>query len=227
MINGFLPVYLYIRLMANRTLRGACRRQRGLVLTYDDGPGAALTPLIMETLGRHEAKATFFLLGRRSEPIPELSARLASEGHDLGVHTFEHLRPWRVTTKEALADIERGYEALSRWVPANGLFRPPHGKLTWATWRALRRRGAPICWWTHDSGDTWPELPSVESVVDAVERDGGGVVLMHDFDREPERHAYVLALTEALLTMARRKGLRVMTMSELLGIERGSGPRAL
>ena len=66
-----------------------------------------------------------------------------------------------------------------------------------------------------DSGDTWAALPPAQRTVDAVVRAGGGVVLMHDFDRGPEREAFVLETTGLLLDAAAREGLNVMTLSEL------------
>jgi hypothetical protein len=81
-----------------------------------------------------------------------------------------------------------------------------------------------MVWWTHDSGDTKRgELPAPGCVIDRVMHDGGGVVLMHDFDREGEpahvaaRAEYVLEVTEGLLVGARRNGMSVRTVSELIG----------
>ena len=146
--------------------------------------------------------------------------RLREAGHELGVHTFDHGHAWRISTATAIADIDAGYEAAAPWVAPDGVFRPPHGKMTIATWRALRRRGARVCWWTVDSGDTWAELPPVSRVVEQVRSAGGGVLLMHDFDREPDRERFVLETTEALLQLAAREGFRVMTVSELFSASR-------
>lgn len=66
------------------------------------------------------------------------------------------------------------------------------------------------------------ELPSSDRVVETVVRDGGGVVLLHDYDRSGDqeynriRAAYVLEVSERLLDAALARRWRVMTMSDML-----------
>jgi hypothetical protein len=118
--------------------------------------------------------------------------------------------------------MQAGYAALSRWVAGDALFRPPYGKWTLPTMLACRQRGARAGWWTIVSGDTYESLPSPASVARRVTEAGGGVVLLHDFDRDPddereERHDFVVATTRAVLQAAKERGLRVVTMTEALG----------
>ena len=204
-----------LRLLAERRLLQRCRETRSLVLTYDDGPGPTLTPALLDLLAAHGARATFLPLGRRAAEHPEVLDRVAAAGHEIGCHAAFHRNAWKVSPRAGLEDISAGYARLARWVPPNGLFRPPHGKLTLATWWALRRRGAPLAWWTHDSGDTAEALPSADDVVEAVQRNGGGVVLLHDFDREAERRGFVLDVTERLLAAAAATGLRACALGSL------------
>lgn len=207
--------YYLLRWLALQELKRRCMRDRAIVLTYDDGPGNRLTRSVVDLLKSYDARATFFLLGRRIEGGRDTVELAHRSGHDLGVHTFDHGHAWKLSPRAAIEDIDRGYEAAAAWVPPNGLFRPPHGKVSLATWRAVRKRGARICWWTVDSGDTWPTLPPVERSAELILRAGGGVVLMHDFDREPERAGFVLQTTEELLKVARKEGFQILTLSEL------------
>ena len=211
----FRPAYYAIRFLADRHLKRLCKSRRAIVLTYDDGPGARLSQSLSKLLLAHDARGTFFLLGRRVVMDTDTVELLARDGHELGCHSYDHLHAWKTSASRAVADINAGYDAVSRWVNPGGLFRPPHGKLSYATWRALRRRGARTCWWTLDSGDTWPVLPTPQSVVDSVLHSGGGVVLMHDFDRGPDREKYVLNTTEALLAAAERESMQVLTFSQV------------
>jgi hypothetical protein len=116
--------------------------------------------------------------------------------------------------------MDAGYRTLAPWVSPAGLYRPPYGKTTLATWWAARRRHARLAWWTVDSGDTHAVLPAPQTIVEAVRRDGGGVVLMHDFDRSPQtraaRHAHVLNTTAQLLELARAEGLTPCSLGQLL-----------
>lgn len=199
------------------------RRPGMLALTYDDGPGTHLTPRVCDLLDRAGAKATFFLLGRRATQAPQLVHRLAAAGHELACHTHDHLNAWKSSPWRVNADIRRGYQTLAPWVPPSGLFRPPYGKVTPFTLLSLRRRGARVIWWTHDSMDTTHgSLPTPPSVVDRVMQDRGGVVLLHDFDRERDaaynaaRAEFVLEVTRLLLDAAQHSGIRVTTVGQLI-----------
>ena len=204
-------------------MRSLCRRKQMLCLTYDDGPGPNLTPRVLDLLDRHNAKATFFLLGVRAEYRPDLVDRAKSRGHELACHSARHLHGWKTMPARARQDVDAGYVMLDRWVSPSSRFRPPSGKLSLGQYLSLRRRKAPIDWWTLDSGDTGSSLPSPESIWKSVKRGGGGVVLLHDMDRERDHDAratYVLELTDLLLTRARDSGIRPGTLNELFQEDR-------
>jgi len=92
--------------------------------------------------------------------------------------------------------------------------RPPFGKLVLPTWLCIRHRGARLAWWTHDSGDSFPELPARSPALDLLD-EGGGVALLHDLDRSEPRNAFVLETTRALLEGAQERGLKVVLFRDL------------
>jgi peptidoglycan-N-acetylglucosamine deacetylase len=203
------------RLMAVRGLRSRVRQGRMLALTYDDGPSESLTPELLNLLRSHNAKASFFMLGRSARRNADIAKAVALEGHDVGCHSEEHLNAWKVSPWRAIADINAGYQQLSPWVSANGMYRPPHGKMTLPTYIAVHNRRALISWWTLDSGDTHTPLPQPQEVVEHVVREGGGIVLMHDLDRSPERNCFVLETTSLLLRTAETESITVKRLSEI------------
>lgn len=196
-------------------LRSICSASRTLVLTYDDGPGPALTPRLLDLLDTHGARATFFVLGARAARAPELVDRIVEAGHEVACHTYRHLNAWFTSPWRVVADVDAGYRSLARWIPDNGAFRPPYGKMTLLTWAALRRRRAPIGWWTINGGDAQADLPPVTTAVDEARRAGGGIVLLHDADRAEERNEFVLKSTGLLLDAAREYGWSIRTFGEL------------
>jgi peptidoglycan/xylan/chitin deacetylase (PgdA/CDA1 family) len=205
---------------AVRALRERCRARRAVCLTFDDGPGPLLTPRVVDALRSAEAKATFYMLGFRAQAAPEAVDMLAIAGHELGTHTMHHHHAWKCPPWTAARDVREGYEALARWVAPSGRFRPPYGKMSIGAWAALRGRGVRPDFWTIDAGDTWPTLPAPRRVADRIAREGGGVVLLHDFDRAVDaerRAAFVVAAVETIAHVARREGLTFMTMSLLEG----------
>lgn len=207
------------RMIQECELSRLCRRTRSLVLSYDDGPGGDLTPSILDLLACYRGTATFFPLGFRVANNAEVVDRIVAEGHEVGCHGQDHLNAWKVWPWEAVGDIERGYQSMCRWVARDGLFRPPYGKLSLPTWWAVRRRGARIGWWTIDSGDTSLCLPDPRKTVEAAVRAGGGIVLLHDFDRSTSRVGFVLRTTELLLRAAEREGWAIKQLGNLLDSE--------
>lgn len=99
------------------------------------------------------------------------------------------------------------------------MFRPPYGKMTLPTWAALRRRHVSIGWWTITAGDVRHTLPRPEEAAQRAARQGGGVVLLHDFHRCPDRAAFVLRATRCLLETAARRGWALRTLGGLFALK--------
>ena len=72
-----------------------------VVLTFDDGPWPATTPLVLAALARECVHATFFLIGRTASEHPDLARRIAAEGH----HWTSHL----AASQPEANDAERGH----------------------------------------------------------------------------------------------------------------------
>lgn len=206
-----------LKLLQIRDLRDRCIRNGWVALTYDDGPGASLTPKVLDMLRVNEAAASFFLLGRNAKASPGLVEAIRQEGHEIGSHSMNHLNAWKCAPGRARQDVSEGFEALNGWVGNEPLFRPPHGKLCFSTWREVRRRRGRLGWWTIDSGDTFKSLPSPTLAADRLARDRGGVILLHDFDRKDDlRPRFVLEATQKVLDTARREGLSIRKLGDIL-----------
>ena len=101
-----------------------------VTLTFDNGPESQTTPLVLDCLGQHGIKATFFVLGRKvSTPDGlDLARRASREGHWMGNHTWSHVGRLGEGTREvALHEFERTEEALSWLKQPVPLFRPRGG----------------------------------------------------------------------------------------------------
>ncbi len=197
----------------------ACRRERVIALTFDDGPGTALTPAILDRLAAARAPATFFALGRNVPGREAILRRIVAEGHQLGCHGQDHVHYVFQWPGRGLLDLHRAWRTLAPLVrgPVTALpFRPPFGKLTLPQWLYLRLRGTPVVTWTQDAMDTRPDLAdSPADLAGRIRAQGGGVVLLHDFDRDERRiHADVLARLDAILAL-QRQGFRFVGLDEL------------
>ncbi len=61
-----------------------------VALTFDDGPHAEFTPMVLDILAEQNVQATFFVIGNHARKLPEIVRRMAAEGHTIGNHTLDH-----------------------------------------------------------------------------------------------------------------------------------------
>ena len=87
-----------------------------MALTFDDGPRTSTTSRLLDGLALREIQATFFLVGDRIQGQEALVRRMAEDGHQIGVHSYDH---------SCISDLSRG-------------LRPPGGQ---NPGRPLRRAG--------------------------------------------------------------------------------------
>lgn len=188
------------------------RGGRGRVLlTFDDGPHAEYTPAILRLLGRYDARAVFFVVGRRIDRAPHLLRAILEEGHALGNHSYEHPlegQPWLPGYLKDLRRCQRRIEELTGYTPT--LFRPPLGRLSLASVVAPRLLGLRTMLWSLDSGD-WQLWGKDEAAArDAAERlasrvrrqpPDADIILLHD------DHPHVLPVLESLLPALAEGGL--------------------
>lgn len=197
------------------SLRRLCRKSRVIVLTYDDGPGEALTPALLNLLENNDVHANFFMVGRKIELFSNQALEVAAKGHAIGSHSFRHLHAWKKNPFDVKSDIQAGFQ-ICKPISSSNLFRPPFGKITLATllqtWIAHQK----LAWWTIDSTDTWENPLPIEKTVDRVKNEGGGVILMHDYDRkDASEHNYVINLTLRLIQLARDEGYNILTLQDM------------
>jgi peptidoglycan/xylan/chitin deacetylase (PgdA/CDA1 family) len=198
-------------------LRQACKAERLIALTYDDGPSVQVTTALLDILRSRNAVATFFLLGHKLDALQEVVARIVSDGHEIGSHSYAHFHAWQRDPVSVFFDIQKGLRAV-RAMAACRLFRAPYGKLTLGSMIQVRLQGCRQSWWTIDSTDTWETPRSVEAIINQVRAQGGGVVLLHDLDlsAKTERENFLLDLTRGLLDLAENDGFRICRLGELI-----------
>lgn len=115
--------------------------EKVLYLTFDDGPIPEVTPWVLDELASHDAKATFFCIGRNSAAHPDILARIRSAGHGLGNHTWDHPRGRTTPLSTYLENVQRAQE----WTRTPA-FRPPYGSLTRSQATAIRRKHRIVLW---------------------------------------------------------------------------------
>lgn len=156
-------------------------------LTFDDGPDPEATPRVLDILGEHNAKATFFCLGKQVEKYPALFDRIKKEGHAIGNHTYSHLSGWTTGNKEYFADIDRADETIG-----SKLFRPPYGRIRLSQLKVLREQYK-IIMWDVMSGDFNLRLGAVDCLKNIENHaTSGSILLLHDSKIKQERISDIL-----------------------------------
>jgi len=223
LLAGWFIFPFGIRRISESRLMRLCKEQKAIVLSYDDGPGPALTLRLLDIL-KNRGVATFFVLGRSAETNGQVVSRAVGEGHEVGSHSFHHSNAWKVWPGRAARDLAAGIRTV-RGLGGNGnLFRPPYGKLTLATLIDCLVRRQSLGWWTIDSKDTKNsgDRRPVEEIIREIADNGGGVVLMHDFDKVPNpadsisHDDYVISLTGRIIDFAEENGYRLMRLGDVL-----------
>lgn len=202
-------------------LKRKCVNTNAVVLTFDDGPGNRLTPMLLDLLAEHNAKATFFLLGQHIAGREEIVQRIASDGHEICSHGYKHMHYWRESPFQALADIKKGWQTIDTVLGVKRSkypFRPPHGKLNIICLFYLWMHRVPIVYWTIDVRDTWPmDKRDGQRMLLQIKKTGGAVTLAHDFDRSDDSNdCFVLESIRSIVTMAQQSDLQMLTVSQLL-----------
>ncbi|MBN1209941.1 MAG: polysaccharide deacetylase family protein [Myxococcaceae bacterium] len=190
--------------------------ERVVALTFDDGPGPANTPALLELLARHQVKASFFMVGRNLERHRELAARVLAEGHQLGNHSYSHTRLVLKSPAFIQEELSRT-DALLRELGVRGeiFFRAPFGKKLFVLPWLLAREGR-----RHITFDVVPDDTATQDaelitsrVLEATRP--GSIILLHDgWGAKPG----TLEATGRILEALKAQGYRFVTVSELLAL---------
>src|SRR5579875_350646 len=133
-------------------------------LTYDDGPNPRSTPELLDVLARHNARATFFMVGKFIRDQPELVRRVHAAGHLVGNHTMTHPflanKPMDFVAREVRDCTALLEDTLGAPV---GYFRAPFGARRPGILRFVRDEGlTPVQWNTQ--GNDWEPI-GVEGIL--------------------------------------------------------------
>jgi peptidoglycan/xylan/chitin deacetylase (PgdA/CDA1 family)/outer membrane lipoprotein-sorting protein len=191
-----------------------------VALTFDDGPDPEHTPRVLDALAAGGARATFFLIGRRVLEQPSLARTIVERGHQVALHGHSHRWELMFFRRRLLQDLADSAAAV---VAATGLrprfYRPPVGIVAPEVHDAAEAVGARLVAWSlrpFDGAGLPPD--DVHRRVSSKIR-GGDIVLLHDARPMGASHMVppAVAALPAILDDLARRGLRSVTLAELLG----------
>lgn len=186
-----------------------------VALTFDDGPHPTNTPRLLELFAKEEVRVTFYEIGRHVAQHPELARAVVAAGHEIGNHSKTHPRLGDMdidAVRAELVETQAIVEETTGQVPRT--FRAPfisHGPALWTVLDELSLPSIASRLQTHD----WEKDVTVEQIIERSCRAApGDVILLHTWQNKT-----VEALPE-IIRRLREKGLRFVTMTELLALQR-------
>jgi peptidoglycan/xylan/chitin deacetylase (PgdA/CDA1 family) len=206
---------------------------RKLALTFDDGPNPAITPKLLELLARHNAHATFFLVGKFVRQCPDLVKEVAARGHVLGNHTETHPNLFFCGPQETREELQRCTDAIEQlaWAKPRW-FRPPFGLRSPWLGEIIHQHGMTNVTWSLIPGD-WRSKPAgwlIERMKPIAANahanlpkaksgaTSGDILCLHDGDhtRLNGNREHTLKALEFWLPRWRDLGLEFVTMDEIM-----------
>ena len=161
-----------------------------LYLTFDDGPHPVATPYVLDQLKKHNAKATFFCIGKNVKEYFHLYRDMIEEEHKPGNHTYDHLNGWKEKDKAYLENIFKAKQIID-----SNLFRPPYGRITKFQLNQLSAEKYKLTtiMWDVLSGD-FDKNTSAENCFLNVARNAkpGSIILFHDSEKSFAKLSYAL-----------------------------------
>ncbi|MEL6987224.1 MAG: polysaccharide deacetylase family protein [Bacteroidota bacterium] len=164
--------------------------EKVIYLTFDDGPIPEITPFVLETLAKYDAKASFFCVGENIKKHGQILNDIVDQGHTIGNHTFNHLSGWATENIPYFHNVRHCASMMD-----SSLFRPPYGRLKPKQVQFLQRHYK-IIMWDVLSGDFDNSITPEQCFKNvALNAGNGSIVVFHDSLKAQDNLSYALPKT--------------------------------
>lgn len=196
----------------------AAANRNEVALTIDDGPDPLVTPLVLDILDNHYAKATFFCIGNKAIQQPELCREIVRRGHHIENHSQQHRHHFSLLGINGFThEINSAQETIFNITGKRPqFFRAPAGLRNPFLQPALSRLGLRLVSWSVRGFDTQvSDAKKVSKKLLAGLRPGA-ILLLHDGNaaRTSENMPIILAVLPGLLQAAQKQNLRFVTLQD-------------
>jgi peptidoglycan/xylan/chitin deacetylase (PgdA/CDA1 family) len=156
-----------------------------IAITFDDGPTPGVTDVILDELKKRNIHSTFFMIGKQVVAAPELAQRVLAEGHEVGNHTFNHLKLNTLPDRQVDWEIQKTQDTISdvlNYRPS--WLRPPYSAFRKNQIGIPQSRDIGVVFWSVDSRD-WSQ-PGKEKMVNTIltHTKPGSIILCHDLHKQ-------------------------------------------
>ena len=193
--------------------------QQVVALTFDDGPYPPYTQQILDVLRESGVPATFFLIGKNAQKHPELVAKIASEGHQIGNHTYSHMDLLKLDRAQIAVEVDKTQQVVAAITGhAPYIVRPPHGFRDAVVMDVMAEKQLQVVEWSVMCRD-WTN-PGVETITSRAVGNvkNGSIILLHDGDglAATDSRAQTVEATRRIISELKSKGYRFVTVDEIL-----------
>ncbi len=159
--------------------------EKVLYLTFDCGYENGNTAPILDALKKHNAPATFFVVGHFLESAPDIVKRMVEDGHTVGNHTYHHYDMSKISDQTSFQKEMNDVSDKFREITGTELamyYRPPQGKYSTANLQMAKDMGYSTFFWSLAYVD-WDQdaQPSHEEALKKLmgRVHPGAIVLLH------------------------------------------------
>ncbi len=159
--------------------------EKKIYLTFDAGYENGNTPAILDALKKHEAPATFFVVGNFISENQELIKRMEAEGHIVGNHTMTHPDMSKISTQESFQKELSGVEDIYKEITGKKMtkfYRPPQGIYSTLNLSMAKEMGYHTFFWSLAYVDWYQDnQPDPQEAIEKLTRriHPGAIVLLH------------------------------------------------
>ncbi len=192
-----------------------------VALTFDDGPDPVRTSAVLNVLAEHGVRATFFVTGREVIEQQDMLQRIVAEGHEIGLHSFNHARMGDLSTTQML----RQYE-LNQWMVLGTVGVKPtvarapysgsgsfHTPKELAAAEVAQTDGGVTMVYSDLAARDFDGISATEIVAESTPADGrSAIITLHDGPSDEPRHT--VAGLRLLIPELESRGYRFVTASE-------------
>lgn len=187
-----------------------------IYLTFDCGYENGNTEPILDALKKHNAKATFFVVGHFLESAPDIVKRMEAEGHAVGNHTYHHPDMSSISDMTSFQKEMDDVASLYQTVTGKEMikyYRPPQGKYSTKNLEMAKELGYHTFFWSLAYVD-WnvDDQPTKEEAFDKLltRIHPGAIVLLHSTSKTNGE------ILDELLTKWEEMGYTFAPLSELI-----------
>ena len=182
-----------------------------IAITFDCAWGSDDIDSIIETLQKHNCKASFFVLGSWAEKNPDAIKKLVASGQEIGNHSYNHTHYTTLNIGEILSDIQKANDTITKaGAPSPTLLRAPSGDYNNDVINASKEAGMEYIQWSVDSLD-WKNLNCEEMMERIIPKTQSGDILLFHNDT-----AHTAESLDRILTELEKKGFSFLKVSELI-----------